>query len=355
MRDTVVVGASAGGIDAFIRLIRELPADFPAALLFGVHLSPEMPSVLAEIVSHNGHLKAISPEPGADGVKLTPGRIYVVRPDSHLGLEDEHVKAMRGPKVNAHRPSIDVLFRTAARSLGERVIGVVLSGMLDDGVGGLFEIRRRGGLAIVQNPDDARYPELPRNAISTAGADYVVPLAEMSALIVQLVKNSQEPGGKSPPGKKVSGQGGSSMIPRSGTEPLDWSSPAESPDHGIPSLYSCPECGGVLAKSEPDELPRFTCRVGHAYDPEALASEQKRASEDALWTALRALEERASFARKLEKRATALGQQSTGDRFREDAKESEQLARVIRAALSPDVVSANPVSGSLSSTKTGAR
>lgn len=336
MRDTVVIGASAGGITALSRLLSQLPGDLPASVLVALHVSPAAPQSLPEILAQRGGLPVTAPLADGGGEPLEASRMYVVRPDHHLVVERNTVCSVRGPRVNGHRPALDVLFRSAASARTDRVIGVVLSGMLDDGVGGLREIRQQGGLAVVQRPEDAAYPDLPMNAILAAGADYVVPVSEMGALLVRLLEDSAPGGGSAPPTKKgESGAKGGVMPSRKSGPTQDWSSSKESPEGGAPSVFSCPECHGVLWNTGPDDLPRFVCRVGHAYDPESLLAEQLTQYEQQMWAALRAAEECLSLARKLETRARAIGQPDAGKRLAGHVTEAERQAATLRSMLEP--------------------
>lgn len=333
MRDTIVIGASAGGIDAICRMLSQLPADLPAVILVALHISPTFDSVLPTILTRCGKLRADAPSPGV-GERLAGGRIHVVRPDHHLAIVGSEARAVLGPRINGHRPAIDVLFRSSARVRGDRVIGILLTGMLDDGVGGLREIREHGGVAVVQDPNDAAYPELPSNALAGAGADHVVRVADMGPLILKLLDGPTPGGGGASPGKGDEGMEGVTMPDRALGPTQDWSPSTESPEGGAPSVYSCPECGGVLWNRGPDDVPRFVCRTGHAYDPESLLSEQSIAAEQAMWASLRALEERLSLTRKLEARARVLGDRTAESRLAQKAAEAEPLAQEIRHMLS---------------------
>jgi two-component system chemotaxis response regulator CheB len=182
--DIIVVGASAGGIEAITDLFHDLPRDLPASIFVVVHIRAGTPNVLAQILGRATVLPTISPK---NGDPIEPGRIYVCLPNYHLMIERGHVRLSRGPKENNTRPSIDPLFRSAAYSYGPRVIGVVLSGTLDDGTAGLLAIKKRGGIAVVQNPKEALYGDMPRNAIEHASVDYVVRISEMAPLLIQLV------------------------------------------------------------------------------------------------------------------------------------------------------------------------
>ncbi|HET9598194.1 MAG TPA: chemotaxis protein CheB [Anaeromyxobacteraceae bacterium] len=336
MRDTIVIGASAGGVEAVGRLVEQLPADVPAAVLVALHLPNASISFLAQIFSRCAKLRVSAPrvtEP------LALHHLYVVSPDRHLVVHDSEVRSIRSARVNGHRPAIDVLFRSAAIERHDRVIGVILSGMLDDGVGGLLEIRKQGGVAVVQQPEDATFPMLPTNAIAGAGADHVVALSDMGQLLVKLVTEPGSGGGRSPQEKGGPGAsgGGKAMPSRKTSPPQDWSSPAEaSPEGGRPSVYSCPECHGVLAKTGPDDMPRFVCRVGHAYDPESLLAEDRTAAEQAMWAAIRSAEELLSLTRKLALRARAIGDKPGEEQLSYESSRAERQVRTLRAAVDHD-------------------
>jgi two-component system chemotaxis response regulator CheB len=197
-RHVVVVGASAGGLECLVRIAGDLSPDLPASVFVVLHVSPGGPSALPAILSRSGRLPA---EHARDGEAIEPGRIYVAPPDHHLLLEPGVMRLVQGPRENRVRPAIDVLFRSAAAVYGPRVIGVVMSGYLDDGATGLLAIKRQGGIAVVQDPDDAQAPAMPRAALALVEADHVVPLSEAGALIDHLVRASHDrPGsGHRPP------------------------------------------------------------------------------------------------------------------------------------------------------------
>lgn len=337
MRDTIVIGASAGGVEALRALMAQLPRDLPASVLVVLHSASFAENLLPNILGRSTSLPVVSPERTE---RLAPGRVYVARPDRHLAVRDGEVIPTRGPRVNRSRPAIDVLFRSSARERAQRVIAVILTGFLDDGVNALLELRSRGGIGVVQDPADAEYPDLPRNAIAGAGADHVVRLAEMGPLLVRLVKESGTGGGSMARGNgglgAPDGQGGG-MSARSRGPAQEWSSSAEaSPEGGQPSVFSCPECHGVLAKTGPDDLPRFACRVGHAYDPETLLSEQGDQAEKAIWTAIRSTEELLSLTRKLEMRARSLGDKAKEETLARKAAGTERHAKALRALVEPE-------------------
>ena len=317
-RDVVVVGASAGGVEALKSVVEALPADLEAAVLVVLHLAPESASMLPQILARAGHLPARHPdsgEPPADGV------ILVAPPDRHLEISDGGTVVLsRGPRENGYRPAIDRLFTTAAATYGARVIGVILSGALDDGSAGLASVARAGGAMLVQDPRDALYPAMPENALAAVPAAEAVPLLEIANRIVELVGSGVDPGAGG-------GWKGGSMD-------TDQAPAPESPDgaqEGVISGFSCPECSGTLWEVDEAGLLRYRCRVGHAYSTESLVVEQGVALEAALWTGLRALEERAALFNRLARRFST--DTSASARYRRQAEEARTQSRLVRAAI----------------------
>jgi two-component system, chemotaxis family, protein-glutamate methylesterase/glutaminase len=315
--DVVVVGASAGGVEALSRLVAELPADLPAAVLIVLHTPPTGMSVLPAILARAGVMTVAH---AFDHEPLDPGRIYVAPPDQHLLVEDGHVLVTHGPKENGHRPAIDPLFRTAARAAGSRVVGVILSGTRDDGVAGLNAIKVAGGIAVVQDPADALYPTLPQHAIDGVRPHHVLAIDEIGPLLARLVR---EPAPANNPG-------------RSRSEPPDPQFDLEQVEQagdlpGMPSAFTCPLCNGTLWESEEGTLLRYTCRVGHAFSPESLVGEQSEALEGALWSAVRALEERVALLRRLSQRIRLRG--GSARYFEQRARAAEEHVDAIRSVI----------------------
>jgi len=316
----VVVGASAGGVEALVDLAASLSSDLSAAVFVVLHLPATGTSALPEILRRHGPLPAAHVR---DSEPIQPGRIYVAPPDHHVLVRTGHVHLSRGPRENGHRPAIDPLFRSAAREYAARVIGVVLSGALDDGTAGLLAIKSRGGIAVVQNPEDALYPGMPGNALEHAQVDHVLAAASMGKLLTRLLANLAEPpADPAPTGMRVEVEmEGFSMEAFEGHHP------------GRPSGFSCPDCHGVLWQIKDGGLERYRCRVGHAWSPESLLTQQSEALEAALWVALRSLEERAALARRLAEPARRRGHAITATRFEEQAAEAQQAARLVRDLL----------------------
>src|SRR4051812_24852941 len=230
-RDIIVIGASAGGVQALQELMRGLPADFPAAIFVVVHTSPSSPGILPQILDRAGPLPASHAD---HGQRIRKGRIYVAPPDYHMLLSDGKVLVTKGPKENGFRPAVDALFRTAARSHGPRVVGVVLTGGLDDGTVGLIHIKNEGGIAVAQDPSEAVFPSMPRSAVENVEVDHVVPVAEMPALLMRLASESLSEGATMPRGN------GKPDVAEAGKAVLLQEQAA-----GPPTAFTCPECGGA--------------------------------------------------------------------------------------------------------------
>jgi two-component system chemotaxis response regulator CheB len=321
-RDIVVIGASAGGVEALSALVGDLPAELPAAVLVVLHVAPHGTSGLPRILSRCGRLPARHPD---DGEVLVPGRIYVAPPDVHLIVRDGHIGLSRGPRENGHRPAVDALFRSAAVAYGPRVVGVVLSGALDDGTAGAAAIKARGGVVLVQNPDDALYPGMPRSVIGHLDADEVAPVATLARAIVDRL------GEPVSVGKVAMAAGELDRETELTAFELDAIEATKHP--GTPSGFACPDCGGALWELHGDDLIRFRCRVGHAWTSHSLLAEQSEALETALWTALRALEERAALALRLAARLRGGGNEKSARYFDEQAEQSKQRAAALRQLL----------------------
>ena len=320
-RNIVVIGCSVGGVEALQQLMLRLPKDFPASVFVVLHLAPQSTSVLPEILRRAGPLPAVHPR---DGEPIRTGRIYIAPPDNHLVLEDGHVRLTRGPKENRHRPAVDPLFRSAARWYGPRAIGVVLTGSLDDGTAGLLAIKKSGGVAIVQDPQEAVAPSMPQSALDIVSVDYVATIEEISQLLQQLVI------------VEVSSNGaGQAHVLKKETEfaELDMHAIEDENRPGVPSPFGCPECGGVLWELKEKEMLRFRCRVGHAYTADSLTVEQSVGVEGALWAAMRALEEGASLARRMAEKAARGNHPHLEGRYRDRAQAKKDQAEILRKLI----------------------
>lgn len=261
-RDIIVVGASAGGVEALSEIVAGLSADFPASVFVVLHSSAESPSVLAGILDRAGPLPARYAE---DRERIEPGRVYVAPADQHLVIEPTRVRLTRGPKENRFRPAVDPLFRSAAQVYGPRVVGVVLTGGLDDGTSGLLAVKKLGGTAVVQDPRGAFVSSMPRSALEHVEVDYCLPLREIAPRLVRLV-NSQADEGE-----------GVREVPEKLEIEVKIAKEDKATEAGVlrlgdPSLYACPDCHGVLLRVDDAALQRFRCHTGHAYTLEALLS-----------------------------------------------------------------------------------
>ena len=320
--DIITIGASAGGVEALTEIARGLPGDLPASVFVALHVPAHGTSVLPLILSRRGPMPAAH---ARDGEAIVPGRIYVAPPDQHLLIHEGAVRLSRGPRENGVRPAIDPLFRSAARWYGPRVVGVVLSGTLDDGGVGLAAIKEQGGLAVVQDPGDALFPGMPRNAMDLVAVDHVVPASGIPDLLSHLAR--QDAGGEGdPPMPK-------DMELESEMAEFDLGAIQGPERPGTPSGFACPDCAGVLWEIQEGELVRFRCRVGHAWSPTSLLAAQSKGLETALWTAFRALEERAELANRMAKRLRSKGRVATASRFEAQAREAKGRSVVIRQVL----------------------
>jgi two-component system, chemotaxis family, protein-glutamate methylesterase/glutaminase len=316
-RDLVVVGASAGGVEALRTLVAGLPGELAAAVLVVLHIPPRAPSALPGILTRSGPLKAVH---AADGERLHHGRIYVAPSDRHLLVRDGHIWLSNGPIENGHRPAVDALFRSAAHAHGTRTIGVVLSGARDDGTAGLSSIVSRGGLAIVQDPADALHPSMPRSAIDHVNVDHVEPAREIGPLIASLVGESVDDLDGPSVDELLSAEAQMADMQPLTTDDI----PAN------PAGLACPYCHGALFELDGAPAPRYRCRVGHAWSPQSLIEEQSEAFEGALWMALRVLEEKAALCGRMADSARTRGSVKSAERYQQFSAEADKASGLIR-------------------------
>lgn len=313
-RDVVVIGGSAGAVEPLKQVAAKLPPDLPAAVVVVVHIPSSGSSALGSILNRAGGIPAVIPR---DGDPLKPGYIYVPTPDRHLEVKDGVLRLTAGPRVNGVRPAVDVLFRSAASSHGPRVIGVVLSGGLDDGSGGLMAIRAAGGVGIVQSPDDAMTPSMPKNAIEAAHPEHVVRGEEIGALIGRLVREPVDTSGT------YGTKGGVEM------EPVG----AEDAPGQVTGL-TCPDChGSIWLQSESDGSIMFACRIGHSYSPETFFDIQSENVENALWAGVRSLEEQVALSAAMASRAQRFRDTESAKRFEHRGRIAQQHGEALRTLL----------------------
>ena len=313
-RDIVVIGASAGGVQALQRLVAALPGDLPAAIFVVLHIWPGSESLLPAILARAGTLPVVD---AMDGARIQPGTLMVAPSDMHLMVGYDHVMVNRGPRENRARPAINPLFRSAARAFRERVIGVILTGTLDDGTAGLWAIKECGGIAIVQS--DAQFDEMPRCARENVAVDYHVPLDEIPKLLGRLTREHVELSPvKSVPKKiRVEEEAAKMKPPQFNLDEI-----------GQRSIFTCPECNGALWEIDEGGL-QYRCHVGHAYSAAALKQDQLAGIEHSLWSALRALKESAALDARLADRAREHNLDKAEEQHRNNASaKMEHAARL---------------------------
>ncbi len=325
-KDTIVIGASAGGIAAIRTILAALPKSFPGSVFVVVHTAPDAPGVLDVVFGSAAHLPVVI---ARNGERIAPGNIYVAQPDHHLIIEPGRVCLTRGPKENRFRPAVDPLFRSAAQTYGPRVVGIILSGGLDDGTSGLWAVKQLGGTTVVQDPHEAAAPSMPLSALNHVRVDHVLPLAEIAPLLSRLVVT---------PADALEGD---LTVPEELNIEVNIAKEEKAKEAGVlslgdPSTYACPECHGVLLEMKDGVPPRFRCHTGHAYTLESLLSEMDEAIEDSLWNAIRALEERVMLMRQAAVHLRAAHPETNGDLDRR-ADETQRRADLVRqAALSAE-------------------
>jgi two-component system chemotaxis response regulator CheB len=323
-RDLIVVGTSAGGLEALQRLCGALPPDLNAAVLIVMHVSPYSNGLLPRVLSRSSRLPAVHP---TDGDVIRKGSIYVAPPDLHMIVDAGRLRTVRGPRENHSRPAIDPTFRSAAVAYGPRVIGVILTGLLDDGTAGLMVVRSHGGDAIVQDPRTALFPGMPKSALERVPDAHVLPLEDIPQMLAKLVAEPLH-------------LEAAATVPRDSlAEQESQIAELEMPElqnqkhPGKPSEFACPECGGVLWEIDQSGLLRFRCRVGHAYTAHHLRAEQRQAVETALWAALRALEESVALYQRMADRARNSNHDQPLKIFLERAETAENNAKTLRDFL----------------------
>ena len=314
-RHLVVVGGSAGGVEALRVLVRQLPAELPAAVAVVVHGGSSGDDRLAVLVSRWGQLEATMAN---DGEAIKGSHIYVAPNGRHLVIDDSHLRLSFAAEENRARPSIDVLFRSAATQFGANCIGVILSGALDDGSAGLNAIREAGGRTLVQDPREALFPEMPTNAISYALPRAVLPVVELAHEIVRFVSDPSATRG---------------VVMRA-----DDRAEAEEDAHETERVSSltCPQCHGAVWEREVGGLLQYRCRTGHVFGQDTMVSEQDRMVEDALWAAVRALEERSAMSRRLAERFELRGDGAGAARCLRQAAVAKRRADTLRATVLAD-------------------
>lgn len=319
--DILVIGASAGGVEALKQLVHTLPCDLPVAIFVVLHIPAHVPSKLPQILNRIGTIQAVHPK---NGDKIEQGRIYVAPPDYHLIIKSGYIRLAKGPKENNTRPAIDVLFRTAAKAYGSRVVAVVLSGTLDDGTAGLIAVEQQGGVTIVQNPEEATFEGMPKNAIKNDHVKYILNISEIAPLLINLANQ---------PIKTEEVVVSSEMEMETDMAELELEAMQSLRRPGKPSPFGCPECGGVLWELNEGKLVRFRCRTGHAFSPHSLIASQSEQLEESFWSALRALEEKAALTLRMAEQARSSNRIYSAKRFEQQGQDAQYRAGLVRQLL----------------------
>jgi two-component system chemotaxis response regulator CheB len=316
-RNIVVIGGSAGAVAALARVLRQLPADFPGTLFVALHLAPtSAANWLPQALAASSAMPLISP---TREQPFERGSVYVGRPDHHLILRRGCVLTGRGPRENMWRPSIDVLFRSAAVAYGNRVIGVLTSGELDDGTSGLQAIKECGGVTIVQDPGDASHPAMLRTALANVRIDHSVKLDEIAPLLVRLAAETVGPGAPVP--QRLRREARMAEVPED--------APALMGECGSPDALTCPECGGPLWRLGPDRA-ELRCLVGHAFHLKSLAHSADSVLDRTLWAAIRMFEQRVNIARMLAEQERTRGREKGARLYETRAEEARNHAQTLR-------------------------
>lgn len=323
-RDIIVIGASAGGFEAIRRLVAGLPAGLPASVFIVWHMSPDIKGLMPQVLNRFNTLPAGN---AMDKEPIEKGRVYIAPPDHHLLIERNRIRITRGPKENRFRPAVDPLFRSAAYAYGPRVIGIILSGALDDGTAGLWTIKWYNGVAVVQDPDDAEVPSMPQNALEAVKVDYKVPVAEMPQLLANLVN---EP---APVYDEMNGKEDERTKMEIGIAMENETLKKNLMDLGELSPYTCPECHGVLTSFREANRLRFRCHTGHAFSSDSLLASISENIEVNLWSAIRSVQESIMLLNHMGDHYAAMNQPGLAAMYFKKAKEAEGRAHIVRKAV----------------------
>ncbi len=313
----IVIGASAGGMEALKKLVAQFPKDFPAPIFIVNHMGADTTGeALVKVLDQSSNLTCVHAH---DQQVFKSGHIYLAPSDQHMLIVKEKILITKGARENRSRPAIDPLFRSAAVAYGNRVVGIILTGYLDDGTSGMMAIKRCGGVCIAQDPGDAAYPDMPQSVIANVGADYVLPVAEMGALLADLVRRELT--------KSISVPEDIVIEAKIAQRVLSDLPSVEALGEQVP--FNCPDCGGVLWKMTKGKLLRYRCHTGHAFTSSALLAQQTVKIEETLWGALRMFEERQNLLVTMSKNDGKKSSSSSTQR----AKDSQVHIGRIRAML----------------------
>jgi two-component system, chemotaxis family, protein-glutamate methylesterase/glutaminase len=312
-RDIIVIGGSSGATAPLKAILGRFPPDLPAAVFVVLHIPTRSIGLLSTVASAAGPLPARQAE---DGMAIAPGNVYIAAPDHHLIVTEGRIRLGRGPRENMAR-------RSAAMTYGARVIGVVLSGFLSDGAAGLNAIKRCGGTALVQDPEDATADEMPRRALEATVADLCIPGAKLGDVLSDLARQAPGPAVPVPP--EIALEVDIAMGERIDSDVLR--------KFADPAALTCPGCGGVLSMVRAGHPLRFRCQVGHAYTADIVAKEQEGRADEALRVALRIIEERAELVARMGEEGRQSGRRAVAEMYEERAREYREHADTLRKAL----------------------
>lgn len=324
-RDIIVIGASAGGVEALLKLIHSLPKDINASIFIVLHLAPFSESNLPNIINRACGLKASHPK---DGEEIKPGHIYVAPPDHHLLFEKgNRIGVKKGPMENRFRPSVDALFRSAALIHGPRIIGIILSGLLDDGTSGMWNIQRCGGTTIVQEPADALYPGMPKNVLQYVEVDQMLPVSEMSSLLARLTKQ------KAPKRPSLTKEQMELLKMEVAIARQNAAFDPALLTSGKLTGFTCPECKTTLISIQEGEMIRFRCSTGHAFTTSSLLACITVKVEEKLWEAVEALEANSMLLKQISNHYKTEGNYQAAKEFKQKADEMSKRSRIIHASV----------------------
>ncbi|WP_018948255.1 chemotaxis protein CheB [Thioalkalivibrio sp. ALMg11] len=313
----IVIGASAGGMAALKKLAAQFPKDFPAPIFIVTHMSADTTGeALVKVLNESSSLACVQAH---DQQTFESGTIYLAPSDQHMLVAKGKIRITKGARENRSRPAIDPLFRSAAVAYGNGVIGVILTGYLDDGTSGMMAIKRCGGVCIAQDPEDAAYPDMPQSVIANVGADHCLPIAGMGALLSDLLRRELPERGEVPEDIMIEARIAERVL-------SDLPS-VEALGDQVP--YNCPDCGGVLWQIEEGDILRYRCHTGHAFTSSVLLTQQNERIEETLWVALRMFEERQNLLVTMSKNESKRATSSVSQR----AKDSQVHIDRIRAML----------------------
>ncbi|MBV9345946.1 MAG: chemotaxis protein CheB [Gammaproteobacteria bacterium] len=320
-RDIIVIGCSLGGVEALPQLVVQLPK-MDAAVFIVMHMWSTGRNPLLEILRN----PLFDIRTATDGDRIKSGTLYLAVPDHHLLLDRDRVRLSRGPKESHARPSVDALFRSAAFAAGRRVIGIVLTGQLDDGTAGLWSVKDRGGVAIVQSPDEAAYPSMPRSALDHVEVDGIWRLDEMPTRLKTLTQEQLPPeGSDAMADERLKTEVGIALEDNALEQGVR--------DLGAPSFFTCPECHGSMVLIKEGPIRRFRCHTGHAFSEAALASHGLSAVESTLWSALAQLEEHYVLMQEVQGPMAEQSKETTDERSHRAQEVRSLMHRVRQLAL----------------------